>query len=94
MEVALHVATDDRGRIRSGSCNRAMESTDFKASVRSAFEAYQLAVRPCFDLLPFFLPIRTEKYPSFYPLTPAAAGIGVWGKGPAFEVPFSTPALR
>jgi len=46
------------------------------------------------DLPPVFPPLRTEKYPSFYPLTPAAAGIGVWGKGPAFEVPFSTPALR
>ena len=47
-----------------------------------------------FDLPPVFLPLRTEKYPSFYPLTPAAAGIGVWGQGPAFEVPFSAPALH
>jgi len=32
-----------------GDCNRRLESTPFKGSVRSAFEAYQLALRPFLD---------------------------------------------
>jgi hypothetical protein len=31
------------------NCNRRLESTPYKASVRSAFEAYQLALRPFLD---------------------------------------------
>jgi hypothetical protein len=44
---ARHRAGVSETWLTCGSCNRALESTDFKSAVRSAFEAYQMAVRPC-----------------------------------------------